>query len=365
VPHRMQDGQLAQDGEAWPADTTPDQYPYFVRVRIYKYADLNKYAVCGGSVIDPGWILTAAHCMTHSAERSEIAVDVLVHDSDYLRVPVVELILHPLWDGDATNGHDLALLRVATCATEGGSCQGFSNKYGHAPTVHYLTPMMKVQVGVPHSHGAPPDSGAYAAGVTATIVGHGATEWEGGPTIELRDLHTPLHSDAYMEDNNAYNLWPLWSNWDARLMIGAGWTNHTACDGDSGGPLTVNRNGVTVQVGVASFVSYFFDGCDRPGAYAELSGPQLAWVAATVPGVTGRWGLCWANTGRRSVGLEAPSERWVATYEQGSHDVEIVEDEIWNFSCVPVEPDTMGPGIVPRFDPRQTLPAVGPGSLIK
>ena len=35
----------------------------------------------------------------------------------------------------------------------------------------------------------------------------------------------------------------IWStNWNSRLMIGAGDSHHTACNGDSGGPLTVDRS---------------------------------------------------------------------------------------------------------------------------
>jgi hypothetical protein len=80
-------------------------------------------------------------------------------------------------------------------------------------------------------------------------------------------------------------------------MIGAGWTNHTVCHGDSGDPLTVQRNGVIVQVGVASFVETWPHECGEPGGYAELNGPQLAWVASRVPSIVARWGACIAADG--------------------------------------------------------------------
>jgi hypothetical protein len=168
-------------------------------------------------------------------------------------------------------------------------------------------------------------------------------------TVELRDLHTPLHSDEYMDD--IYNN-PLWfDHWNEQLMIGAGWTNHTTCVGDSGGPLTVTRNGVTVQVGVVSLgPAHWYNGeeeCNEPGGFAELSGPQLAWVAATVPGVAARWGSCTRSLRRGLIGTALPG-RWVATYSQGYDDVEIVEPESWSFSCVPAEPvPTLG-GSTPR-----------------
>jgi secreted trypsin-like serine protease len=169
--------------------------------------------------------------------------------------------------------------------------------------------------------------------------------------------------------DDIYNAWYWFDHWNERLMIGAGWTNHTVCRGDSGGPLTVDRNGVTVLVGVVSFGdAHWYNGvpsCDQPGAYAELSGAQLAWVATTVPGVAARWGACEArrsgSLGPRSVG--GTLGRWVATYWQGDDDLEIVQPETWSFSCVPNEPVTTAPGIAPRFDSRQTLPAIGPSSI--
>jgi hypothetical protein len=201
------------------------------------------------------------------------------------------------------------------------------------------------------------------------MVGHGETYWGSGVSPELRDLHTPLHSDEYMDD--IYNRLLWWDEWKENLMIGAGWTNHTACRGDSGGPLTVERNGVTVQVGVYSFwfpPGFIPDGesCAQPGAYAELSNAQLAWIAATVPGVAAGWGSCEVGWARRP-GSRAPRPvggtpgRWVATYSPGDDDLEIVQPDTWSFSCVPIEPDTMGSGIVPR-GPQGAAPS-GPGIL--
>src|SRR5262249_23314666 len=209
--------------------TTSDQHPHYVRLQIHKFADPAKSSECGGSAIDTGWILTAAQCITNGLERNEITIEVFVRDA--FGADATKLIMHPLWDGDVSHGHDLALVRVPNEATD--------------PVGTVIPGAAKVQVG------APADAGAYADGGIATVVGQGATN-EGGPlTKELNDLNTPLHSDDYMDD--IYNPWYWFDNWNSALMIGAGWTNHTVCNGDSGGPLTVDRNGVTVQGGVVSF----------------------------------------------------------------------------------------------------------------
>ena len=86
--------------------------------------------------------------------------------------------------------------------------------------------------------GSPFDRSVYAAGTEVFMVGHGLTHRRRGQVLSrLRDLHTVLRTDGDMDGFYNRYWWP--DDWHNTLMIGAGFTNHTICHGDSGGPLTV------------------------------------------------------------------------------------------------------------------------------
>lgn len=247
---------------------TPGNVGYFAQVLVYNNQG---YGVCGGTAIGGDWILTAAHCLTDIPNRTITNAYFCGHSGcGYYQA--VDVVIHPLWDGDHTHGHDLALLRMGAGALQG------------APTIPKV--------------GSPWDPGAYAAGTRAQIMGYGATH-AGGPVSDtLLVADTVLVSDDSMDSE--FNPWLVDDNWVEPLMIGAGSSPTTVCRGDSGGPLVVHPNGgVAVQVGVASFMytSTLDSGCDSPAGFAELSGPQLAWLATQVPSITSGWGICTASDG--------------------------------------------------------------------
>jgi secreted trypsin-like serine protease len=194
---------------------------------------------CGGSLIDPEWVLTAAHCVSDvtPADFRIVLGAARLSDGGSPHQPV-EVRVHPAYDGDATNGADVALVRLS------------------AP-VRDVTPLEPVGAG---------DRTVWASGARARVLGWGVTDESGSePSDELRSASVVIDSDAAMA--GAYG-----DLFKASDMLGAGRpTGHVdACAGDSGGPLVAGseRTGFR-QVGIVSFGK----GCghpEYPGVYSRL-----------------------------------------------------------------------------------------------
>ena len=232
---------------------------------------------CDGTLIAENTILTAASC--------DIGYGYLYQywgiGPHHLRVSTVTR--HPLWNGDPTAGHDLAIVRLS-----GGPTSG-------VPTVQV---------------GAPWQPSVYAAGTPATIASH-ADRLPDEPFPRLFAAQSPLRSDDDMAD--VFSNWPHPISWNAEHMIGAGVTGNTACAGDEGAPLLVLEADGWTQVGVGSVLSTT-GACADSGGYAELSGAQLAWVASQVPSIVSSWGRCTTPTGGRGQSYA----RYLDTYAPGT-----------------------------------------------
>jgi len=241
--------------------TTGDAHPYYVRLSI-------NGAVCGGSLIEHATVLTAAHC-ADSAGGNPAAITAFIKDNDQLHVPVTSIDIPPLWNGHVEDGHDLAILHINPGNTTSG--------------------ITAVQVGSPW------DTGAYAVNTPATLVGRGQLGEGGAFPTQLQEVDTVLHSDDYMDD--IYNPWYWFSDWNAGTDDRCRLEQLHRLPRRQRRPLTVVRNGVRVQVGVVSFVKSWPHDCADPAGYAELSGPQLAWVASKVPSIWRGWGGCTTPSG--------------------------------------------------------------------
>ena len=92
-----------------------DAWPWIVAIRAFTEPD--SYTFCGGSLVAPSWVLTAAHCFVNAAPE-QLTVTVGVHrlgSGQGHRFEVDRILLHPSYGYDFAHdfAHDLALLHLA------------------------------------------------------------------------------------------------------------------------------------------------------------------------------------------------------------------------------------------------------------
>ncbi len=218
--------------------TTTDEYPYIMQI-----TDTTGFQFCGGTLVAPNKVVTAAHCM--QGERPS-TIEVVggrteLEGTDGTVSAVTNIWRHPEYDR-VNFVNDVAVITLEDAMP------------------YDTLPIAQAE-----------DSDLYEEGTLTRILGWGATSSNGSFPDQLLTAEVPVVSDEACAEVYDPGFDP-----DAHVCAGYEEGGVDTCQGDSGGPLVIE--------GRLAGITSFGQGCAEPGypgvytqvnTYADLLAAQI------------------------------------------------------------------------------------------
>nr|XP_061828057.1 transmembrane protease serine 4-like isoform X1 [Nerophis lumbriciformis] len=237
-------GQVGQNRIVGGTDANIEDWPWQVSLQ------QGGQHTCGGSLVSPSWVVTAAHCFAGS--KKELSRWKVVSGRTHMGTlggsSVDRIILNGNYNA-ARNDYDIALMRLTS----------------------------PIKVGVSRRPVClPPKSSDLAASAPLTVTGWGYQEENGNISPTLQKANVPLIERAKCSSPTVYGT----SITDRMICAGFLEGSVDACQGDSGGPLVHFISTRWYLVGVVSWGV----GCARerrPGVYCNVE-EMVNWIHTVI-----------------------------------------------------------------------------------